>query len=109
MKKLKFMLLSFALLAIVGGALAFKAKFTTLYCTAPVNDATISKACAVDAQHLTIPKACNIQQTGRLLTNNIKFGVFCYTTATDGDGDGTPDCVAQSCFNVTTPTSIYND
>jgi hypothetical protein len=33
MKKLKIMLLSFALLTVVGGALAFKAKFLSLDCT----------------------------------------------------------------------------
>jgi hypothetical protein len=33
MKRLKIMLLSFVLLAIVGGALAFKAKNTKFYCT----------------------------------------------------------------------------
>ena len=34
MKRIKIMLLSFALLAVVGGALAFKAKFTKFpYCT----------------------------------------------------------------------------
>jgi hypothetical protein len=37
MKKMKIMLLSFVLLTIVGGALAFKASGTRLYCTAPVN------------------------------------------------------------------------
>ena len=33
MKKVKFMLLSLALIAVVGGALAFKAKFSTTFCT----------------------------------------------------------------------------
>lgn len=33
MKKVKIMLTSIALLALVGGALAFKAKFSTSYCT----------------------------------------------------------------------------
>lgn len=33
MKKVKIMLMSMAILAIVGGALAFKAKFTTEFCT----------------------------------------------------------------------------
>ncbi|WP_315815279.1 hypothetical protein [Paraflavitalea speifideaquila] len=33
MKKLKIMLMSLALFAIVGGALAFKAKFVTDFCT----------------------------------------------------------------------------
>lgn len=34
MKKIKVMLLSLALFAVVGGALAFKAKFQDRYCTA---------------------------------------------------------------------------
>jgi hypothetical protein len=34
MKKIKIMLLSLALFAVVGGALAFKAKFNTKFCTA---------------------------------------------------------------------------
>ena len=35
MKKLKFMLLSLALVAVVGGSLAFKATYIKSYCTAP--------------------------------------------------------------------------
>jgi hypothetical protein len=35
MKKIKIMLLSLALFAVVGGALAFKARFTDSFCTAP--------------------------------------------------------------------------
>ncbi len=35
MKKVKMMLLSLGLFAVVGGALAFKAKYSTSYCTAP--------------------------------------------------------------------------
>lgn len=34
MKKLKVMLLSFAVIAVVGGALAFKTKYSVSYCTA---------------------------------------------------------------------------
>jgi hypothetical protein len=39
MKKVKFMLMSLALIAVVGGALAFKAKYTDSFCTsfAPKN------------------------------------------------------------------------
>jgi hypothetical protein len=36
MKKIKIMLLSLALVAVVGGALAFKVRGTTTYCTAAV-------------------------------------------------------------------------
>ena len=44
MKRIKIMLLSFALLAVVGGALAFKAKFSTFYCYTTTTIATT--ACA---------------------------------------------------------------
>ena len=41
MKKVKVMLVSIGVLAVVGGALAFNAaKFTTKFCTAPQNDAS---------------------------------------------------------------------
>ena len=36
MKKVKFMLLSLALVAVVGAALAFKVRYSGTYCTAPV-------------------------------------------------------------------------
>jgi hypothetical protein len=38
MKKIKFMLLSLALIAVVGGALGFKARFHDSFCTAPAVD-----------------------------------------------------------------------
>lgn len=46
MKKIKFMLLSLALFAVVGGIFAFKARFGKLYCTAPVQaNGTCGVAC----------------------------------------------------------------
>ena len=47
MKKLKFMLLSFAMVAVVGGALAFKAKYSTSYCTGvvPASGICLNAAC----------------------------------------------------------------
>lgn len=44
MKKLKIMLLSLALFAVVGGALAFKAKFSTEFCTTDWN----GRACVLE-------------------------------------------------------------
>jgi hypothetical protein len=58
MKKLKYMLLSLALIAVVGGALAFKAKFSTTYCTAPVNtDGSCPAACPAFTANSTIANA----------------------------------------------------
>jgi len=46
MKRLKMMLLSLALFAVVGGALAFKARYQKQYCTAPVQQGgTCGVAC----------------------------------------------------------------
>jgi hypothetical protein len=50
MKKIKFMLLSLALVAVVGGALAFKARYHTTFCT--------TFATRVDADH---PWTCQIE------------------------------------------------
>jgi len=55
MKKLKIMLLSLALFAVVGGALAFKAKFQKAYCTAPVQaNGTCGIACDAFTRSTTI-------------------------------------------------------
>jgi hypothetical protein len=55
MKRIKMMLLSLALFAVVGGALAFKARFQTQYCTAPTQDnGTCGVACAAFTKSTTI-------------------------------------------------------
>ncbi|OQP54340.1 hypothetical protein A4H97_22930 [Niastella yeongjuensis] len=43
MKKVKIMLMSMALIAVVGGALAFKAKYTQRYCTTLASPAGFCK------------------------------------------------------------------
>ena len=45
MKRIKFMLLSLTLLAVVGGALAFKAKFITPICTTTTVGAGANPTC----------------------------------------------------------------
>ena len=82
MKKLKIMLLSFALLAIVGGALAFKARFASLYCTAPVNPAgqQANGFCTSQGTNVkTCPHIYAATTDNSLGLGNIGF--FCYTTA----------------------------
>lgn len=58
MKKIKMMLLSLALFAVVGGALAFKARFQTDFCTAPTEQgvACTQIACANHAISKIDPK-----------------------------------------------------
>jgi hypothetical protein len=46
MKKVKLMLLSFSVLSVVAGALAFKARTGLDYCTAPTKSTNPSTACA---------------------------------------------------------------
>jgi hypothetical protein len=50
MKKVKIMLLSFALLAVVGGALAFKAKFTEPLCYRTTVGAGSTPLCSASSQ-----------------------------------------------------------
>jgi hypothetical protein len=95
MKKLKIMLLSLALFAVVGGALAFKARFTTDYCVT----ATTGSSCNVSGLMCTLPslgyqsttttgtKYCTAPYDGKNCQNGA--GVACNTTdatflATDG-------------------------
>jgi hypothetical protein len=108
MKKLKFMLLSFALLAIVGGALAFKAKFQTLYCTTPSNPDGTEGFCTISSGVLSF---CDLPVTGKIQSGTqVAFG--CYTTAQDLDGDSDVECTEvnqtpKRC--LTTPSAINQD
>ena len=54
MNKLKVMLLSFVLVAVVGGALAFKAKYDISYCTAPTDPGAVSCPSTKACPNLTI-------------------------------------------------------
>jgi hypothetical protein len=96
MKKIKIMLLSFALLAIIGSALAFKAKFSEEYCTALPNAAG---NCTVS---VGVNKACPTQLHGTI-EGGIERIAYCYTT---DDADGNFDCkinnVTPLCITTTT-------
>src|SRR5688572_4739575 len=93
MKKLKIMLLSFALLAIVGGALAFKAKLGgEAYCTTITNGDNSPFFCSndEDTQRLTCPNlADRFPEAGGT--------AYCYTL----DIDGTVDCLAFGAGAIT--------
>src|SRR5687768_1277163 len=85
MKILKIMLLSYALLASVGGALAFKAKLgSEEYCTTITNGDNSPNFCSndEDTQRLTCPN---------LAPRFVEAGgtPYCYTL----DEDGTIDCL----------------
>lgn len=80
MKRVKIMLLSLALFAVVGAALAFKARFIQNYCTAP----TINGACPVYCPNLV-----------RSSTTTASVPFVCTTTPTTWL-DGT--VVRSTCF-----------
>ncbi|NII25841.1 hypothetical protein HB364_12150 [Pseudoflavitalea sp. X16] len=75
MKRIKFMLLSLSLVAVVGGALAFKAKYTTAYCVA------------------ALPAVGTCGQANKFCPNKIDFqtttetGDFVCTTTPDAAGN----------------------
>lgn len=75
MKKIKMMLMSLALLAVVGGALAFKAKFNAKFCTtAAVLNAQNVKVCP------NAPSYCpNLLQASTTTTQN-EDAIYCTTT-----------------------------
>jgi hypothetical protein len=79
MKKIKIMLLSFALLAIIGSALSFKAKFTKNYCTADLEGS---------------PNFCKISGLNKICQNYVQLttappqsNFYCYTTPLLGRSD----------------------
>ena len=87
MKKLKIMLLSLALFAIVGGVLAFKTKILTAYCTASVIN---GGSCAnVLCSNLTIGAKC---LSGGILR--------CYTTPVANQ----PNHCPNNCLPI--PTTL---
>ena len=101
MKKLKIMLLSFALLAVVGGALAFKAKFITPYCTAAVNG---NGLCTVQ---VGVNKFCPIAVNSTTVATGTP--TWCYTVPQDLDDDGDKECSILNVATVrciTTPTTF---
>jgi hypothetical protein len=105
MKKVKIMLLSLVLLAVVGGALAFKARFIQLYCTAPtIGGACNLKYCPTLTTSTTfqaVELAC--YTTPRIYTLEDDFGVTttylgCYTNTIPGVNNFTS---TLTCFSST--------
>jgi hypothetical protein len=80
MKKVKIMLLSLALFAVVGGALAFKAKFDKTWCFAPTygNGFTCT---TLDGAAVTTTQCEGIAITFK----NDATGIFSCTTLPDGE------------------------
>ena len=93
MKKVKFMMLSLALIAIIGGALAFKAKGTKNYCTALPD---VNNICT-DGSNGQIPCPSPIVST-TVGTDAVAF--YCYTLGVN--------CDANTLCR-TTSTTFYND
>ena len=104
MKKLKIMLLSLALFAVIGGALAFKAKYTSAYCTRlAIQDAFGVSTCSVaGGAVLTCP---NYTTNKKLAINPAASAKTWCTTNADVDGDcstGDNDDQPINCVNATT-------
>ncbi len=85
MKRIKMMLLSLALFAVVGAALAFKARFTDTFCTAIPNGTGI---------HACDAKACSI------FTDQVVIGqtgtAVCTAPYDDNNCQTPPPCVQQA-------------
>jgi hypothetical protein len=99
MKKTKIMLLSFALLAILGGALAFKAKVPIAYCTADLEPN--APFCKVN----NVNKACPNRVTLSSAAGTPRF-TYCYTTPVAGRQDCL-DAAGGNQLLCTTPTTSF--
>jgi hypothetical protein len=86
MKKVKLMLLSLSLLAVVGGALAFKASRLTPFCTAAVPG--LPRTCP----DVECPNAIINQTT----TTNVNFAFICTSNMPLGGGCAGVTCVAST-------------
>ncbi len=96
MKRVKMMLLSLLVLGVVGGAMAFKAKFNATYCTTPVRILLtngLHVCAAVGGGPLNCPNKIIFVET----VAKTDFNVWCYTTRNLGDLDCSPapPCVFQ--------------
>jgi hypothetical protein len=116
MKKLKFMLLSFAILAVVGTALAFKARFggDTYFCTTATNGNASGDFCT----YTQGPEFGN-----KLYCPNLVFsttdgtgtpvGFYCTTPAQAIFGgpalDDCADAQGQNTLRCDAATSLYQD
>jgi hypothetical protein len=111
MKKLKIMLLSFAVLAIVGSALAFKASFgptsKTFCSTTLVNAGGGLAVCEVSTGVNTYCPNSIFTTTQDKLKGNI--GIWCTTTAQDLDGDGSADDCFDANPQVNTTLPCFTD
>jgi hypothetical protein len=97
MKKVKIMLLSLALFAVVGGALAFKAKFSESYCkTATIQVAGGGFACAAN------PGACQLINNSTTIFELPAQTTYCYTLLPVGQINcaGVVDCKESTTFRV---------
>ncbi len=92
MKRVKLMLLSLLVLGVVGGAMAFKARFSASYCTTPVRIITTNgqHVCtAVGGAALTCPNPIAAVTTA----GATQFNSWCYTTTNnDADCNPAPNC-----------------
>lgn len=101
MKKLKIMLLSFAVLAVVGGALAFKARTGVLsFCTALTNGAASGDVCTVQAG---VKKYCPINVGVTTQSPTIRV---CTTDKQDLDGNGSVECEIPGFNTVQCATTL---
>jgi hypothetical protein len=99
MKKLKIMLLSFAILAVVGSALAFKARFgNTDFCTtttvAASGDFCVTQGAITFCPDPVVSTTVN--------KNHGDIGIWCTTTARDLDNDGDKECFGNIGGSQTT-------
>jgi hypothetical protein len=92
MKKVKMMLLSLALVAVVGGALAFKAFDDNTYCTVPAWNSGTDFYCSYDPDGPIEPLpittiSCETELHGSKPTEVQGEPAVCYTTLESGDCD----------------------
>jgi len=113
MKKLKIMLLSFAILAIVGSALAFKVRFqNTIYCTTNTNgQGSGQNVCTSVGGVGGEFKFCDIKTTMTEINQGRGSFIKCTTTPQDLDGGGVlDDCVNGSTkVRCLTTSLLYTD
>jgi hypothetical protein len=93
MKKIKIMLISLALFAGVGGTIAFKAKFTQIYCISPVDSSWF----CTDGTGALNPTKCSIEFAGTSDDNHQgAIGFYCYTELDEGEFcQEEPQCALQ--------------
>jgi hypothetical protein len=113
MKKLKIMLLSFAILAIVGSALAFKVAFqNTIYCTTDTNNQGVGEnVCTSIGGQPGEMQFCDITTT--MTESNQGRGSFIKCTALPQNLDGQgplDDCaVGTNKVRCVTTSLLYTD